>query len=559
MMRAHAGAGRNIKSAAGSNVRNIAFRPSSIVYRLSLTVMSAVLLILSFPGFNFWIFAWAAFIPLFFAIEGLKPLKAFFICYLTGFLFFLGTIYWLIHVTLPGMIVVVAYLALYFGFFGLIINNYLRTTNDPEPLTTFGFGARERRTANHSLLFTIPAAWVALEWVRTHALTGFGWNLLGYSQSFNLPAIQIADMSGAYGVSFIIMMFNAAIYMFIRHFKVYKEAYVPMAVTVITLAVIFGYGIFRLNNAFTGERLKVAIVQGSIPQYEKWDSRFTDMILSRYEGLTKKAALEKPDLVIWPETSIPGFVENEENLSSYVKDIVAGINTPLFAGAPRYEEIKGGASYYNSAFLFLKDGSAGGHYDKMHLVPFGEYVPFKNLFFFVHKFAPRPIGDFTAGKDFKVFQFLLQRTSKDQNYSWKLIKKVGFSCLICFEDVFPDLARQFAGRNTDFLVNITNDGWFGKSSAAYQHAQASIFRAVENRTNVLRAANTGLSCFIDQKGRLTASVTEDGKDLFVPGFKVHEIILSRTRTVYTVYGDVFAYACILFTAWYTVRNLKEAA
>jgi apolipoprotein N-acyltransferase len=298
-------------------------------------------------------------------------------------------------------------------------------------------------------------------------------------------------------------------------------------------------------------------VQGNIPQDEKWDRRFTDVILSKYEDLTKKAFLEKADLAIWPETSIPGFVENEENLFSAVKELVTSVNAPLLAGAPRYTDAKSGASYYNSAFLFLKDGNIGGYYDKIHLVPFGEYVPFKELLSFVHRFAPRPIGDCAAGKDFTVFRFLLERAVKNEDYSWKLSKKVGFSCLICFEDIFPDLARRFAAKNADFLVNITNDAWFGKSSAAYQHVQASIFRAVENRINVLRAANTGLSCFIDQKGRIAAKVMESGKDLFVDGFKVHEIVLSRVRTVYTVYGDIFAYICIFFTVFNITRRLRE--
>ena len=506
-----------------------------------LAIASALLLILSFPGFNFWILAWVALIPLFFAVEGQKPLEAFLTAYLTGFLFFLGTMYWLVHVTLPGMLVVVAYLAFYFGLFGMT----LAMVRSPQSII-------------HSRVFFIPAAWVVLEWIRAHALTGFGWNLLGYSQSFNLPVIQIADMSGVYGVSFIIVMVNAAVYMFIKEYKRDNDAYVPVALAVITLLVVLGYGIFRLNNAFTGEKLRVAIVQGSIPQDKKWDKRFTDMILSRYEDLTKKAALEKAELVIWPETSIPGFVENEEELSSRVKGLVKDINTPLLAGAPRYEDSQEGISYYNSAFFFLKDGSVGAHYDKMHLVPFGEYVPLKNLFFFVHKFAPRPIGDFAAGKDFTVFKFLLERGAKDNNFRWKMVKRVGFSSLICFEDIFPDLARQSAGRSIDFLLNITNDGWFGHSSAAYQHAEASVFRAVENRINVLRAANTGLSCFIDQKGRITGRVTDGVNDLFVPGFKVGTIILSRTRTVYTVYGDMFAYACMIFTALYSVIALRRA-
>jgi apolipoprotein N-acyltransferase len=470
-------------------------------------------------------------VPLFFALENQKPLKAFLTAYLTGFLFFLGTIYWLVHVSLPGMLFVAAYLALYFGFFGLIINSTLCTAP----------GAQYER------LFLISAAWVALEWIRGHALTGFGWALLGYSQSYNLPMIQIADMFGAYGVSFVIIFFNTAIFLAVKNFRGRSKIIAPMVVTAILIAVTLGYGVFRLNNVFTGERLKIAVVQGNIPQDQKWDERFVGMILERYGILTISCAKSRPDLIIWPETSVPGFIENQNNLLGWVKNLAEGANAPIVVGAPRYEKTGSGEFYCNSAFLFLKDGRLSQHYDKIHLVPFGEYVPLKNFFFFVHRFAPRPIGDFAGGKEFTVLKFPLERSVKEKDYNWRLVKKIGFGCLICFEDIFPDLARGFVKNNAGFLVNMTNDAWFGKSSAAYQHAQASVFRAVENRVNVIRAANTGLSCFIDQKGRIISRVSNLGKDLFVDGFKTQEIILSRTRTIYTVYGDIFAYLCIFFT------------
>ena len=507
------------------------------VSRTSLVVLSAILLIFSFPGFNIWILAWIALVPLFFAVENQKPLKAFLISYLTGFLFFLGTVYWLIHVTLPGMIIAAAYLALYFGCFGLIIR------------CADGYSAR------YEALVFFPAAWVTLEWIRSHALTGFGWQLLGYSQSFNPPVIQIADISGVYGVSFLIVMFNAAIFMFIKNFRKKEDFYIPLAMSAILICAVLGYGYYRLNNVFTGEKLKVAIVQGNIPQDEKWDRRFADIIMSKYEALTKEAVKEKADLVIWPETSVPGFVENEKNLFDRVKNLVVEIDTPLLLGAPRREETEKQDIYFNSAYLFLKDGGIQDRHDKIHLVPFGEYLPFKDALSFVHRLARRPIGDFIAGKEFTIFRFFARRSTKDKNYSFNLSKRIGFSTLICFEDIFPDLTREFVKKNSGFLVNITNDGWFGRSAAAYQHAQNSIFRAVENRINVIRAANTGLSCFIDQKGRVIGKVSSANKDLFVEGFRVHEIILSRTRTIYNVYGDILAYLCMFVTVFGIARFL----
>ncbi|MFA5255762.1 MAG: apolipoprotein N-acyltransferase [Candidatus Omnitrophota bacterium] len=525
------------------------FQLSAFSYQLLFAIVSAILLILSFPGFNFWILAWVAFIPLFLALEGQGPFKAFLISYLTGFLFFLGTIYWLIHVSMPGMLIVVAYLALYFGFFGLILS-LVSAPACANGFLTFRPGLYA--------LFLIPAAWVALEWARSYVFTGFGWALLGYSQSRNLPIIQIADVTGAYGVSFIIVMFNAALFFAIKNFRnKEKDFLIPVIMAVILIAAVSVYGLLRLNNVFTGERLKVSIVQGNIPQDQKWDARFKEKIIERYQALTILAAAERPELIIWPETSVPGFVEDEKILLEWVRNLAIAADTPLLIGAPRYEEVNGREIYYNSAFLFLKDGSIARHYDKIHLVPFGEYVPLKNLFFFVHKFAPRPIGDFMGGKEFTVLRFPIERSVKEKDRNWKLVKRVGFGCLICFEDIFPDLARGFVKNNAGFLVNITNDAWFGRSSAAYQHAQASVFRAVENRVNVIRAANTGLSCFIDQKGRIESKVSKEGKDLFVDGFKSQEIVLSRARTVYTVFGDIFAYLCILFTVFYLSALYKK--
>src|SRR3989338_4895321 len=256
-------------------------------------IISSILLILSFPNFNLWPFAWFGLVPLFFAIEGARPFRAFLLAYLAGALFFLGTMYWLIHVTLPGMIFTVLYLALYFGFFGLFTAYSLR-------LTTYG------------LIFLAPAAWVVLEWTRSNGIFGLGWVLLGHSQSYNLPIIQIADIFGAYGVSFLIVMVNAAIYLAIKGLRERKRFFIiPVVITSLSLFASLAYGNFRLNNIFTGEKLKVSVIQANIPQENKWDPEFRDGILAKYEGLTRMAAKDNPDLIVWPEASVPGFLESE--------------------------------------------------------------------------------------------------------------------------------------------------------------------------------------------------------------------------------------------------------
>ncbi len=502
-------------------------------YQFILIIASSILLILSFPDFNLEFLAWIALIPLLFAIEGAQPRKAFLLSYLCGFLFFLGTIYWLIHVTLPGMVAVVAYLALYFGFFGLIIS-------------------RAPRLKSYTLLFFIPAAWTALELVRSHLLGGFGWNLLGYSQSFNLPVIQIADITGAYGVSFLVCLANAAIFLTIKDLKNKDATFKCLAIALVLIFISVGYGVYRVRNIFTGERVRIAVIQGNIPQAKKWDVNFREAILSKYESLTRQAANNKVDLVIWPETSVPGFLETDRDLLERMRELAKSIKSPIFAGAPAED----GDQYYNSALLISEDGQILGRYDKMHLVPFGEYVPFKKALSFVERFAPSPIGDFSKGKSPTVFKFFIERSAKGDKTSWKLLKKVKFSCLICFEDTFPGIARGFVKQGATFLVNITNDAWFHKTNAAYQHAQASVFRAVENRVNVVRAANTGLSCFIDQRGKITAEVKVGSDRLFVEGFEIHDIVLTNAKTLYTEYGDIFAYICVLFAAFGLVRARK---
>jgi len=510
---------------------------ASNIRSAALIVLSAVLLVLSFPGYNYYFLAWFAFVPLFFAIENQKASGAFRLTYLAGVIFFLGTVYWLMHVTLPGMVVVVLYLALYIGLFGLLITPRLRKNC-------------------YKTLFFIPSAWVAVELVRSHFLTGFGWNLLGYSQAPFRPIIQIADITGAYGVSFLMVLVNIAIFFTIKDIRKKNNNFTYLALAVFIVYLAITYGTYRLKNIFTGERLRVAVIQGNIPQKHKWDSKFREEIITKYLNLTKKASSEKPDLIIWPESSVPGLLESERDLFAAVKGLAVELKVPILVGTPREDPVFRDV-YYNSAVLFDEGGRIVDRYNKIHLVPFGEYVPLRSALSFVDNFAPSPIGDFTPGDNYTVFRFFTERAVTDMNLSWKLVKKVGFSCLICFEDVFPDLSREFVKRGASFLVNITNDAWYERTSATYQHNQNLIFRAVENRVNAVRAANTGLSCFIDQKGEIVDRVESNGEYIFIDGYKTKDITLTRARTFYMVFGDVFAYGCLIYTILYIILERRK--
>ena len=502
--------------------------------------ITAVLLILAFPNPQISILAWIAFIPLFFIIDSSSRKISFLLSYLSGLFFFAGLLYWLTYVTKPGYFVLIFYCALYFGFFGLLANVFLN----------------KLRTSRLSLLsfLILPSLWVSLEFVRGFLFTGFPWGLLGYTQYKNPLLIQIADITGSYGVSFLIMMINFAIYVCLSDLFKRKHDYRALkfqaGTSIIILAAVILYGYFELNKDDIKTDIRLSVVQGNIEQFKKWDPYFKNYIMDRYETLTKESAKDRGDLIIWPETAVPGFLD-EKDINLWLKKVLRDINIPLFAGAAIYEYGEEGDRYYNSAVLFLPDGSIDEKYDKIHLVPLGEYVPYEKQFPFVRNFIDKPIGEYTPGEEYTVFDISKEGVN------------IRYAALICFEDIFPDLVRRFVrgpssrlsaglGINlrtrkfVDFAINITNDAWFGKSSEHLQHTQASVFRAVENRISVARAANTGFSCYINPKGIIEDSIYDKNTgSMYVPGFKTFDLKVSKKNTFYTRFGDLFIYLCLL--------------
>jgi apolipoprotein N-acyltransferase len=497
---------------------------------ISLSILSAILLILSFPKPNLEILAWFALVPWIFALQGQKSKQAFFLSYLVGIVFFAGIVYWINYVSILGFVVLVLYLALYFAIFGWIFSQIFSES-----------------LAKSNLLF-IPSIWVVLEYIRSHLFSGFGWALLGYSQYRNLSIIQISDITGSYGVSFLIVLVNIGIWQMLRAFfnsrgisilrlhpaekslKYFRcsfplyWAFYPL----LSVFLILGYGHVRLNQPVEGEDIKVAVVQGNIPQKIKWDLSKRDFILEKYTQLTEDTLSQHPQIIIWPETSVPGYLENESELffkvSSLSKQIFPAY---LLVGTP-HQGVE--QKVFNSATL-LYQGKVSQRYQKLHLVPFGEFIPWPGIF---SRFSfASLIGDFTAGSDYTVFSIS------------NIQAKIKLSALICFEDVFAHLARRFVQKGAQFLVNITNDAWFGDSAEPEQHLQASVFRAVENKVNVVRAANTGISCFINPWGDILARVAnEAGRDVLIAGKKIQQLRIASIPTFYSAWGDVFTCLCL---------------
>ena len=481
-------------------------------FSILLCFLSSLFLILSFNLADFSRLAWISFVPLFFSLENRVKKQAFFLSYLWGLFFWAGLIYWLVKVTFLGYIFLVFCLSFYFGLFGILVSLF-----------------NKNNSLAQSLL--IPSTWVFLEFLRTYLFTGFGWAILGYSQYKNLPLIQIADITGVYGVSFLIVLVNFTIYSIFskNYLAVRKIENILFTLFFILLSLIYGYcSLKRTTDDAVCRRLKVSLIQANIPPYQKWDEDFKKDIFERYFFLTKKTYRDKPSLIIWPETSFPGYWEEEKDLRERVFFLAKELNSYILLGTPVGEN----NFTYNSAIIISPEGRELNRYYKIHLVPFGEYLPFPKIFGFLEqRFA---IGRYTRGTEYTIFKIRDPRG------------EYNFSVLICFEDIFPNFVRKFVRGGAMFLVNITEDGWYGETPASFQHAQATVFRAIENRRYLVRVANTGYSCIIDEKGRIVSEVKdEQGKKLFITKVHSAEIIPQTKETFYSLWGDWFVFICLI--------------
>jgi apolipoprotein N-acyltransferase len=491
--------------------------------------LSGLALVFAFAPFGFYPLAWVALAPLLMCLWDTRLRSAFKIGLAMGIPYFFGTTYWIYHsmhdfggiALVPSLFIVLAlalYLALYPAFFGYLFSLVMRETQLPA-------------------LLVAPVFWVSLEYLRSYFITGFTWSGLGYTQWNFLPAIQFADLTGVYGVSFLLVAVNGALADFyILRERVKRMPLFPLYPTVLGFAallvanaLVFSYGVMKLESPANGKTVKVSIVQGSIDQPKKWDPRFEHEVLSTYMALTNGASFETPQLIVWPEAALP-FPYNEwDPRVDRLKEYEASLNTPLLLGAVREKE-RGSGQYANSVVL-INAGKTSFIYDKIHMVPFGEYVPLERVLFFVNKLSDA-IGNFRPGTE----------------YTKGVVPGIGrFGAAICYEITFPGLVRKFFKDGGDFLVTVTNDAWFGRSSGPYQHFSMAVLRAVENRKPVIRAANSGISGFIASDGQVLKKTR-----LFERKVVTAELKTDSKLTLYSRYGDWFSYFCILGAVFFLI-------
>jgi apolipoprotein N-acyltransferase len=493
--------------------------------------IAGLLLAFSFPKFGHPAVAWIALTPLLAALCAGTLRHAFLLGLLTGGLYFTGTLYWITRVMvvyggLQGWIAVpvnaalIAYLALFPGLFALVVRRL-----------TMAYGP--------AALMAAPFVWVATELGRTHLLTGFPWVLLGYSQATVLPIAQLASVFGVYGVSMLIVAVSAALALFafrppVRSAEASRSTYVFASVTVAIVAVVALWGSRRVAASEwtrSGDPIRVGLIQGNVDQAQKWDATRAAAIFDDYLKMTQRAIGERAQFVLWPESSTPFLFEEEPAGAERIRTLAVQAHVPILFGSDQIVwRIVGNRrmpdKYFNSAFLVRPDGTTGGVYRKMHLVPFGEYVPLQRLLFFAAPLTEQ-VGTFAPGETPELLP----------------VNGHPISVAICYEVVYPALVREFVRAGSEMLTTITNDAWFGETSAPYQHFEQASMRAIEEGRYLVRSANTGISGIVDPYGRVVEKTS-----IFQQAVLVGEARFLETTTFYARHGDVLAYTATLAAA-----------
>ncbi len=480
---------------------------------LIVALASGILTALAFPKFSLSVLAWISLIPLFFLLSRSRPKEGFLYGLVAGFAFYAVLLYWIPDVPfhyggVPMVLSIVIFilldvvLGLYWALFGLAF-------------------ATLRRSFPAAAFLLAPFLWVSIEYLMTYALTGFPWGILGYTQSADIPLIQTTAVTGVYGLSFVLVLLQSS---FVMALGLRKKT--PFFATLALVAALHIAGGLSLGDIVpTKESFTASVVQGNVGSEIEWERMSWEATREIFDGhmdLSRRAYGEGARLIVWPEFSVPLCFSCPEGIYRRFSDELLAFTrenpSTLLIGTNERATRGGREEYYNAALSLRPDGSVV-QYNKTHLVPFGEYTPFRKAFFFIDRIT-NSIGDLTPGRELVLHPF--------DGFS--------FGSPICYEIIFPALVRRFVRGGAGFLVTITNDNWYGLASAPYQHFNMAVFRAVENRRFLLRAATTGISGIIDPYGRVVSR-----SELMTRTFLTGRITPSRGMTFYARYGDAFAW------------------
>ncbi|HVN96998.1 MAG TPA: apolipoprotein N-acyltransferase [Syntrophorhabdaceae bacterium] len=479
--------------------------------KYSLSFLSGILLVVIQPPISLFPLAFIALMPLFGSIKKDDLRFSFVSGYLTGLVSYLGLIYWVVIAmnryggidivsSFLILLLFVFYLSLYTGVFALSCAWFEKRFSVP-------------------LYLSAPLTWVALEYARGVLLSGFPWSFLAHSQYTFLPFIQVASITGAYFISFLIVAVNTIFFVLWKRGRM-SPIYVVVIAALVALTLVYGFA--KLSEKTERPHFKTAIVQGNVKQDVKWDEAFKVMTIKKYLQMTL-SSVKDVDLVIWPETAMPFLFDREIYANKYIKALPGAVGSNLLFGTMSEDSSR---RLRNSAYVIGKDGETEGVYNKVHLVPFGEYTPLISYFPFLAKLTAAG-GDFSPGQSHEPI-----KTD---------IGSIGV--LICYEGVFPSITNETVRRGAQVLVNLTNDAWYDRTSAPYEHFAFYVFRAIETDRYLLRAANTGISAVIDPNGRIEARTPIFTEDVLQGSFA-----LRSTRTVYVRWGDYFMIIALLVLA-----------
>lgn len=512
--------------------------------RYGVASIAGVCLALAFPRPGIAGLAWLAPALMLVPALGTRAWERWRIGCVAGLAHYLTSLSWLLHIPVTGYpilgwLALSAFLALFPAAWVWFVLE-IRSPIAPKESPSWWWRA--------SWMLTGAAAWVAMEMFLARVFGGFPWNFLGASQFQLLPLLQIAPVTGVYGVSFLVVWLSLALFCAAREIvrqPVNRYAWLgDIILPGMVLLLVFSTGLRTLRGTGDGARqLRVAFVQPSIPQTLIWDHNENTNRFRQLIELSTAALTNATDLLLWPEAAVPDLVRYDEPTRRAVVTLARSNRVWLIIGSDDAALRPNGTTeedveYFNAALLVNPEGEIAASYRKNQLVMFGEYIPLARWLPLVKWLTPIS-GGFTPGT--KPVPFKLPEL------------ETATAALICYEDVFPHLVRRYVEADTDFLVNLTNDGWFGESAAQWQHAASAVFRAVENRRSLLRCCNNGLTCWVDECGRIRALLRDANGSIHGAGIlhislPMHDRAAARTTTFYTRRGDWFGWGCVALTA-----------